>query len=516
MNGRLFDTDVPKRLVVGPARDEHERHADWVAQTMAQATEGHEAMPTQGAFGTRRGEDEAVDDGVQRAIRQGRGGGRGLPGPVRASLERALGADFHAVRVHADGAADRLNQALGARAFTTGQHIFFRRGEYAPGDRGGRALIAHELAHVVQQRGDAGETIQRSLLGSAELKQQWATKAAGTTLMIDHDNWDRDDQGVLWYAVATIDGQASPPGTWIRQDQITIAPVGRGTVGKFGFAHSIAGPGSVANYEVPERQARAAEDTFVSHGPGNLTLGQDSTGNNIVANITATDVTILGRTYQLTDYKDKPIIIPRESTMWQWYKARAISRIDVTGANDPDLTRRVVFGTKNDRYAVYPEKYGFMNRRQVMQERSWKNTYEQRLQARNPLRGTKRGKWTSGPGVNPQDRWDEINEESGLRVKHAPGIIMINQFLRSFEDFVRNYMGGSQGTGVAGGGRARPTFVTAHEIYRMFSGKNRKQILDRTLFGHQGQVQVNVAGKKRQHWYTKDQIARNYRIQYGK
>ena len=115
--------------------------------------------------------------------------------------------------------------------------------------------------------------------------------------------------------------------------------------------------------------------------------------------------------------------------------------------------------------------------------------------------------------MDTQNRWDEINEESGLRVKHAPGIVMINQYLRSFEEFIRNYMGGSQGTGF---GRARPDFVTAHEIYRMFSGKQRKQILDRTLFANQGQVDVNVSTKKHEHWYTKNQIARNYRIQWGK
>jgi hypothetical protein len=153
-----------------------------------------------------------------------------------------------------------------------------------------------------------------------------------------------------------------------------------------------------------------------------------------------------------------------------------------------------------------------------MEEPSWKGAkYQQRLQTWNPLRGTTRGKWTSGPGVITRNRWDEINEESGLRVKHAPGIIMINRFLQSYEAFVSNYMGGSQGTGAGpGGGRARPDFVTAHEIYRMFSGKHRKQILDRTLFADQGQVAVKVAGRQRQHWYTKNQIARNYRIQWGK
>ena len=54
--------------------------------------------------------------------------------------------------MHTSPQADDLNQRLGARAFTTGQDIFFRKGEYAPNSGGGKELLAHELTHVVQQR----------------------------------------------------------------------------------------------------------------------------------------------------------------------------------------------------------------------------------------------------------------------------------------------------------------------------------------------------------------------------
>ena len=76
-------------------------------------------------------------------------------------MERSLEADFRGVRVHTGAAADHLNQSLGARAFTVGQDIYFRQGEFDPGARGGRTLLAHELAHVVQQNG-VGERIQRA------------------------------------------------------------------------------------------------------------------------------------------------------------------------------------------------------------------------------------------------------------------------------------------------------------------------------------------------------------------
>jgi hypothetical protein len=62
-----------------------------------------------------------------------------------------MGHDFSGVRVHASPEADSLNQDLSARAFTTGQDIFFKQGEYKPASSEGQELIAHELTHVVQQ-----------------------------------------------------------------------------------------------------------------------------------------------------------------------------------------------------------------------------------------------------------------------------------------------------------------------------------------------------------------------------
>lgn len=101
--------------------------------------------------------DEDVDglDAVERSLDQARGGGQALDHRTRGQMESAFGADFSGVRVHTDARADDLNQALSARAFATGQDVFFRQGEYEPGSTRGRELLAHELTHVVQQNGDA-------------------------------------------------------------------------------------------------------------------------------------------------------------------------------------------------------------------------------------------------------------------------------------------------------------------------------------------------------------------------
>ncbi|MFE9794041.1 DUF4157 domain-containing protein [Streptomyces goshikiensis] len=78
-------------------------------------------------------------------------GGQELAPPLRAEMESRLGADLSAVRLHTSTAAAESANALRARAFTVDQDVVFAAGEYRPGDPGGRALIAHELAHTVQQ-----------------------------------------------------------------------------------------------------------------------------------------------------------------------------------------------------------------------------------------------------------------------------------------------------------------------------------------------------------------------------
>jgi hypothetical protein len=97
---------------------------------------------------------EASTD-LTSAINIARGGGQAIADNIREPMEVAFGADFSGVKIHTDGQSDQLNRSIQARAFTTGQDVFFRQGEYNPGSRGGQELIAHELTHVVQQNGGA-------------------------------------------------------------------------------------------------------------------------------------------------------------------------------------------------------------------------------------------------------------------------------------------------------------------------------------------------------------------------
>jgi len=104
------------------------------------------------AAGEAAGATEATPE-IEGAIAQSRDGGQSLDLTVQRQMESAFGTNFSQVRVHTDSRADTLNHALSARAFTTGQDIFFRQGEYNPGSSSGKELLAHELTHVVQQTG---------------------------------------------------------------------------------------------------------------------------------------------------------------------------------------------------------------------------------------------------------------------------------------------------------------------------------------------------------------------------
>lgn len=105
---------------------------------------------------------------VQRAVRQDapiheipasvsetiRGPGQPLDTETRVFMESRFEHDFSNVRVHTDAQANESAQAVNALAYTVGREVVFGSGQYQPGTNAGRKLLAHELTHVVQQRGN--------------------------------------------------------------------------------------------------------------------------------------------------------------------------------------------------------------------------------------------------------------------------------------------------------------------------------------------------------------------------
>lgn len=148
----LDESRAPARRPVEGRMDEtrdsdQQVSAPWV---VLQQTVGNQAV--QRLLAQRNGDGAFdLDEDVASRIYRARGGGQPLDNGVQTQMDTAFGADFGAVRVHTSTESDALNRNLGAKAFTTGQDIFFREGAYQPHSSAGQELLAHELTHVVQQ-----------------------------------------------------------------------------------------------------------------------------------------------------------------------------------------------------------------------------------------------------------------------------------------------------------------------------------------------------------------------------
>ena len=96
---------------------------------------------------------------INRRIRASSGAGRRLPEPVRTFFQSRFGHDFRRVRVHTGSAAAEAAGAIQARAFTLGSDVFFGAGQFNPATKDGRRLLAHELTHVIQQKGGGIDSV---------------------------------------------------------------------------------------------------------------------------------------------------------------------------------------------------------------------------------------------------------------------------------------------------------------------------------------------------------------------
>jgi hypothetical protein len=85
------------------------------------------------------------------AVRAQLKNGQPLSGGVRSRMERGFGQSLSGVRLHTDSVAARLTHSFSAKAFTIGNEIAFGAGQYRPESIVGDALLAHELAHTIQQ-----------------------------------------------------------------------------------------------------------------------------------------------------------------------------------------------------------------------------------------------------------------------------------------------------------------------------------------------------------------------------
>ncbi len=144
------ETAEPKKDEAPLTKSQMQGDLDAQTLTRMQQTVGNAAVQRFLAQRQADGPSE-VQEETADAIRSKRGSGQALDAGIAEKAGSVMGQDFSDVNVHTDSQSDELNQQLGAKAFTTGNDIFFRSGAYNPGQSDGQKLIAHELTHVAQQ-----------------------------------------------------------------------------------------------------------------------------------------------------------------------------------------------------------------------------------------------------------------------------------------------------------------------------------------------------------------------------
>lgn len=184
----VFPPPLQAKLVVGDAHDPLESEADRAAERVMAMSAASPPPPIAGAAPTLRRAPAAAPaatttpagGGEAPAIVRAAVGAPGAPlgASERAFFEPRFQADFGDVRIHADPPAAASAAAIGARAYTVGRDVAFAAGEYRPASRAGRGLIAHELAHVVQQDGGGDAAAARTV-------RRLDTDAVGQVMKMD-------------------------------------------------------------------------------------------------------------------------------------------------------------------------------------------------------------------------------------------------------------------------------------------------------------------------------------------
>lgn len=151
------------KLAVGASNDPLELEADRVADQVlagpANPALGTAPLRIQRFAGRSSAPADTAPGSVDRVLA---GSGRPLDPALKQDMEQRFGHDFSEVRVHSDAAANQSAREVNAYAYAAGPNIVFGAGQFAPGTREGRRLIAHELAHTVQfKSGASNGQVQR-------------------------------------------------------------------------------------------------------------------------------------------------------------------------------------------------------------------------------------------------------------------------------------------------------------------------------------------------------------------
>lgn len=158
---------IHAKLEISHPQDAHEKQADQLARAVmdGDTDQSQEILSKPVNEVSRKGEGDAMTTppGFDQQLQSSKGQGQKLDEGTKSELEQHTGTDLSGVNVHTSSAADALSQSISAKAFAHGQDIYFKQGQYNPQSEQGKELIAHEVAHTVQQGDSVMGKIQRKV-----------------------------------------------------------------------------------------------------------------------------------------------------------------------------------------------------------------------------------------------------------------------------------------------------------------------------------------------------------------
>jgi hypothetical protein len=129
---------------------------------------------------------------LQSKLNSTKGSGSSLDAATRDEMGSRMDADLSDVKIHTDSKAHEMSEGINAKAFTHGQDIYFKEGNFGPGSNEGKELLAHELVHTVQQKGEVSRKVQRK-----DDKLTEKQKALITGAGFDPETMPEEDAGIL-------------------------------------------------------------------------------------------------------------------------------------------------------------------------------------------------------------------------------------------------------------------------------------------------------------------------------
>jgi hypothetical protein len=157
----------------------------------------------------------ASSAGTTSYIHSLNGKGHPLPATAKQFFQQRMGIDFSQVTIHTGKEASDSAKAINAKAYTVGNHIVFKEGQYAPDTHEGKKLLAHELTHVVQQTGavmrkinpaiheDDDKTALKPVHGRGTLTSNKTNQGGSTTANVSAQTTANYDHGSFSTTSAT-------------------------------------------------------------------------------------------------------------------------------------------------------------------------------------------------------------------------------------------------------------------------------------------------------------------------